>query len=190
MRPRIPPATQDEYWSDRDQGLHHKWEAPEGDEHARLRDPVDYSAIGGPESERVYGRSRSDTGDYPFGRYQGAADRDPYGPRERGGYVKRAGPDHGRVIDPTQSHRGRGPRNYQRADDRLYADVCEALTDDPEVDATHVEVAVHDCEVTLSGYVRTRSEKRRAEDVAERVSGIRDVHNKLRVQSSEGAAAE
>ncbi len=92
MDHRMPPAPETEYWSDRDQVLHHTSEDREREGEARLRDPIDYSAIGGPESERSYGRTRSDTGDYPFGRHQGAGDRDPYGPAERGGYVKRSAP--------------------------------------------------------------------------------------------------
>ena len=43
-------------------------------------------------------------------------------------------------------------------------------------------VRVDDCEVTLEGSVRDRREKRLAEDVAERVAGVRDVHNLLRVK--------
>ncbi len=186
MANRIPHSGQDEYWSDRDQGLHRKWEDSTRDEHARTRDPADYSAIGGPERERSYGRTRSDTGDYPFGPHAGAADRDQYGPVERGGYFKHGGPDHGRPLAPTQSYRGRGPRDYQRADDRIYADVCEALTEDADVDATHIDVAVNGGEVKLTGYVRSRSEKRRTDDVAAHVAGVRDVHNQLRVQSPEG----
>jgi hypothetical protein len=92
MDNRIPPVSVTEYWSDRDQVLHHKGEDPERDEQAQLHDPIDYSAIGGPDSERSYGRTRSDTGDYAFGRHEGAGDRDPYGPAERGGYVKHSGP--------------------------------------------------------------------------------------------------
>ena len=38
-----------------------------------------------------------------------------------------------------------------------------------------------DGEVTLSGSVMSRDQKRRAEDVAERISGVRDVTNQLRV---------
>lgn len=186
MPNRIPHSTQGEYWSDHDQGLHRKWEEPERDEHARMRDPMDYSAIGGPESERSYGRTRSDTGDYPFGPHQGAADRDQYGPVRRGGYLKHGGPGHGHPLVPMQSDRGRGPRDYQRADDRIYAEICEALTDDADVDATHVDVAVSGGDVTLTGYVRTRSEKRRTEDVAASISGARDIYNQLRVQSPEG----
>jgi len=49
------------------------------------------------------------------------------------------------------------------------------------VDASDIDVRVSDCEVTLEGSVRERQEKRIAEDVAERVAGVRDVHNLLRV---------
>jgi hypothetical protein len=38
--------------------------------------------------------------------------------------------------------------------------------------------------VTLAGRVGSRAEKRRAEDVAESVSGVTDVSNQLRVGSS------
>jgi len=179
---RIPHSTQDEYWSERDQGLHHKWEAPEREAAAGLEDPSDYSAVGGPENERAYGRTRSDTGSFPFGRNEGAADRDPYGAnQDRGGYLKLHGPDYGRNHDGSRSYRGHGPRDYRRSDERVYGDVCEALTDDSEVDATHIEVKVSEGEVTLSGTVTSREQKRRAEQVADRIAGVRDVHNQLRM---------
>lgn len=77
--------------------------------------------------------------------------------------------------------RGLGPRNYRRADERIRADVCEALTDDRRVDARRIDVAVDDEVVTLTGCVRSRVEKRRAEDVALRCRGVHDVLNALRV---------
>jgi len=77
--------------------------------------------------------------------------------------------------------RGLGPRNYRRSDERLRADVCEALTDDAYVDARAIEVAVADEVVTLTGCVTSRAEKRRAEDVALRCRGVHDVLNALRV---------
>lgn len=87
------------------------------------------------------------------------------------------------------SFAGRGPRGYQRTDERLREDVCERLTQDPWVDASEIEVTVRGGEVTLSGSVRDRSDKREVEDVAERVSGVREVHNNLRVTSGwEGPA--
>jgi osmotically-inducible protein OsmY len=79
-------------------------------------------------------------------------------------------------------HRGRGPKGYTRSDDRIREEVCDRLTDDPVVDASDVEVNVSNCEVTLSGTVDNREERRRAEDCAERVSGVTHVQNNLRVK--------
>lgn len=79
-------------------------------------------------------------------------------------------------------HRGKGPRNYQRSQDRIREDVCERLTDDAMIDASNVEVRVENNEVVLNGTVHNREEKRRAEDLAEAVAGVRNVENHLRVQ--------
>jgi osmotically-inducible protein OsmY len=88
-------------------------------------------------------------------------------------------------------HRGRGPKGYQRSDDRIREDVDDRLSDDPYVDASEIEVSVSNGEVTLSGTVDGREAKRRAEDIADRVSGVRHVQNNLRVQQGgqrQGAA--
>jgi osmotically-inducible protein OsmY len=78
-------------------------------------------------------------------------------------------------------HAGRGPKGYKRSDERIREDVSEHLTHDAWVDATEIEIEVKDGEVTLTGTVQSREEKRRAEDAVERVSGVRDVHNQIRV---------
>ena len=75
----------------------------------------------------------------------------------------------------------RGPRHYQRPDERIREEVNEALTEDGLVDATHVEGKVDGAVVTLTGFVATHSEKRAAEDCALRVGGVHDVMNALRV---------
>lgn len=80
-------------------------------------------------------------------------------------------------------HRGKGPQGFVRSDERVRELVCEALTDDDEVDATHMEVTVKNGEVVLAGTVEDREMKRRAEDCVERVPGVRDVHNQLRLRS-------
>jgi BON domain-containing protein len=77
---------------------------------------------------------------------------------------------------------GRGPKGYKRSDDRIKEDVCERLTQDPFVDAVEIEVQVRDGEVILTGTVDSRQSKRRAEDIAENVSGVRELHNQIRVQ--------
>ena len=83
---------------------------------------------------------------------------------------------------------GRGPKGYQRSDTRINEDVCDRLCDSAEIDASDIEVRVDNGEVTLTGSVSDRSQKRRAEDLIEQVSGVREVHNNLRVGSADLAA--
>ena len=84
-------------------------------------------------------------------------------------------------------HAGRGPKNWQRSDERIREEVNERLTDHPHIDATEIDVQVKSGEVTLTGTVENRHIKRMAEDLAEGVSGVREVHNQLRAQ---GAVAQ
>jgi hypothetical protein len=78
-------------------------------------------------------------------------------------------------------HRGKGPKNYTRSDDRIREDVSDRLSDDPYLDASEIVVDVKTGEVTLSGHVESRQAKRRSEDCAEAVSGVKHVQNNLRV---------
>jgi osmotically-inducible protein OsmY len=149
----------------------------------------------GPGAERNYG------GDW---------DRD----RRRGGYGGRAGSDEergffDRAADEVSGfgddeaerrrqqdaraegrYRGHGPRGYRRSDDRIRDDVNDRLTDDPYVDASDVDVRVENGEVTLTGTVDSRMVRRRAEDVAETVSGVSHVQNNLRVRQQGGTQRE
>lgn len=84
-------------------------------------------------------------------------------------------------------HRGRGPRGYSRSDERVREDVSDRLTDDAYIDASDIEVTVSGGEVTLTGMVPDRHTKRRAEDVAESVSGVSHVQNNLRVRAQTGS---
>jgi len=83
-------------------------------------------------------------------------------------------------------HRGRGPKGYRRSDERIREDVSDRLTDDAWLDAQGIEVLVSDAEVTLSGTVRSREDKKRAEALAETVSGVDNVQNNLRVDRGMG----
>lgn len=74
---------------------------------------------------------------------------------------------------------GRGPRNYQRSDDRIHEDINDRLTSHPGLDASDVQVMVSKGEVTLSGSVDSRWAKREAEDIADSTLGVTDVHNQL-----------
>ena len=156
--------------------------------------------------DRDYGYRSGDRGgmarpgyDREFGsrqRYQGQGsygyDRDynrnrGRGDRDSGGRYERSPGMAGLYTDLDEGrgrgrHVGRGPSNYQRSDERIHEDVNEELTRHPDLDATHIEVQVKDRIVTLEGTVESRHSKRMAEDCADRVSGIADVQNNLRIQ--------
>lgn len=77
--------------------------------------------------------------------------------------------------------RGRGPKNYTRADHRIHEDVCDRLTEAGAIDASDIDVQVAEGEVTLTGTVPAREQRRAAEDCAEAVSGVTHVQNNIRV---------
>lgn len=113
---------------------------------------------GGRQSASGYGRE----GGYPAGRQAEAA-----------GY--------GSSIGGLGQYSGRGPKGYQRSDDRIREDVCETLTMHPQIDASEVEVRVQGGDVTLTGSVGDRGQKRYAEDALDGIAGVKEVNNQLRV---------
>jgi osmotically-inducible protein OsmY len=149
---------------------------------------------GGTSYVRSYDRDDDRSGH--FGR--GSRDYD-----EERGFFERAGDeirswfgdddaDRRREMDIRRGehHRGRGPKGYQRSDERIREDVNDRLTDDPHIDASDIDVLVSNREVTLNGTVKNRFEKRHAEDLAESVSGVSHVQNNLRVQQHAGMGGE
>lgn len=84
--------------------------------------------------------------------------------------------DLGEPLDPRPS----GPKGWKRRDDRIHDDLCARLTDDSHVDATDLEVIVHDGVVTLAGRVPDRAQRERAYEIAARVRGVVDVIRRLR----------
>ena len=119
------------------------------------------------------GRRHATEGGFAYGNYGGVT---PGGRRYEG--ASDEGPNY---PGTRTSNRGRGPKGYERADERIREDVCERLTDDPHIDASEIEVTVANGEVTLSGTLRSRNAKRRSEYVAEQSRGVKDVHNLIRV---------
>jgi osmotically-inducible protein OsmY len=133
------------------------------------------------EYESPYARVYERGSNYPGGSYGGESMR---GGSQYGQY----GYGSSRAIQKgteSQQFRGRGPRGYQRSDERIREDVCDCLTEDPSVDATDVEVDVKSGEVTLTGTVGSREQKRRAADVIEDLPGVKDVQNNLRVSTEQ-----
>src|SRR5690242_18286939 len=74
---------------------------------------------------------------------------------------------------------GVGPQNYQRSDHRIQEDINDRLTEHPDLDARNINVQAQNGEVTLNGWVNSRRDKRIAEDIADSVSGVKNVSNNL-----------
>jgi osmotically-inducible protein OsmY len=69
-----------------------------------------------------------------------------------------------------------------RSDQDIKRDVEEELRWDPDIDATDIAVTVHGGVVTLTGFVRSYSQKYQAEVDAKRVAGVVAVANDLEVR--------
>ncbi len=125
---------------------------------------------------------------YGSGGYGGSSSYGQQG--QQRGFLDRAtdevsswfGDDDARRRREMDEHRGRGPKGYTRSDERIREDVNDRLTDDGWLDASDIEVEVSGSEVTLTGQVNSRAEKRRAEDIADGISGVKHVQNNLRVK--------
>ncbi|MFC0103651.1 BON domain-containing protein [Sphingopyxis terrae] len=93
-------------------------------------------------------------------------------------------PSYGRIAQSPRgkSRVGMGPRAYQRADALICEDICERMMADSRLDASRLDVRVAAGEVSLSGAVDSRQSRRRAEDIAEAVRGVRHVRSDLRIQ--------
>ncbi|HYZ32903.1 MAG TPA: BON domain-containing protein, partial [Crenalkalicoccus sp.] len=69
-----------------------------------------------------------------------------------------------------------------RSDIDIKRDVEAELQSDPDIDATDIAVAVKNGVVTLSGFVRSYSQKWEAERAAKRVAGVVGVANDIEVR--------
>lgn len=122
--------------------------------------------FGGPGYQEESGREGSGRGErgHLWGQQQGRA------------AGERAGEEGGR------GYRGRGPKNYVRADDRICEEINDLLMASDEVDPSEVEVHVEHGEVILRGTAQSKEEKRRMEDLAGGVLGVQEVLNHLRIR--------
>lgn len=79
---------------------------------------------------------------------------------------------------------GAGEKTGQYVDDAtITSKVKTAFATDKTVSAMEVSVDTNNGNVRLSGFVDSEAEKRRAEEIARSVSGVRTVTNALVVQS-------
>lgn len=171
---------QDHYRGSRDRGQ--DWRGREG-----RQSTLDYMGYADPYGWPTYIPYAA--GDFGRSTY----DRGRHRPRDRHdrGFLERAGDevlswfgDEEAQRRRDRDHRGRGPADYVRSDDRIREDVNDRLTEDYWVDASRIGVTVSGGEVTLDGTVDGKRAKRRAEDLADDVTGVKHVQNNLRIDSA------
>lgn len=69
------------------------------------------------------------------------------------------------------------------SDARILAEVKAKITADGDLNPLNIDVDVDDAVVTLSGIVASSARRAKAESLARSVSGVRHVHNELKVKS-------
>jgi osmotically-inducible protein OsmY len=87
-----------------------------------------------------------------------------------------------RTWGEEQYREDRQEAGVRRPDEQLAHEIHEILTNDPELDATDIEVVVQGGAVTLSGAVHSTDSKLLAEELLESLPGVRQVHNRLTVE--------
>lgn len=80
----------------------------------------------------------------------------------------------------------RGPKGYQRSDERLREDISERLMMSSSVDSSEVTVNVSSGKVTLEGTVPDRYMKHYIEDLVDACPGVQDIDNRIRVDANSG----
>lgn len=114
-----------------------------------------------------------------------------YGARYPGGYTSdldegrfqtASREDMGERMGSQARPRNRGPKNWQRSDERIQDEICEHLARERDIDVSDVSVSVQQGTVTLTGTVDDRRAKHLIEDLADDCAGVRDVENRLRVR--------
>lgn len=151
----------------------------------------------GGRGQGSYGQSQHEMGNYGGGHGNFGTQSGNYGGMgsygSRGGNYDNQGYSQGNYgSQGTYGSQGdggrsqfRAPKGYTRSDDRIREDICDRLGTLSGVDPSEVEVAVRDGEVTISGTVRERWQKHQIENTADAISGVKDVHNQLRVKQQD-----
>ena len=81
-----------------------------------------------------------------------------------------------------ENFRGIGPKGYTRADELIEEEVNNTLMRSPYIDASEIEVKVKDGVVQLSGSVEDRNSRFDAEMEIERITGVKDIENNIKVK--------
>jgi len=151
---------------------------------ARSREAYSYAPRSWREREFEPDFSSHYEGEFGRGRFDELEDWER--PRElpqQQGYRRQFGGFGSSRYETRGRYAGRGPKGYQRSDERLKEEVCDRLTADPDIDASEIEVSVENGEVTLGGTIADRHMKRDTEDCVEAIPGVHQVHNRIRIEA-------
>ncbi|MCD6011970.1 MAG: hypothetical protein K0Q79_1832 [Flavipsychrobacter sp.] len=167
--------TMDPQWDTRSQQMHNstnqnRWNEDHNNPQSNYRNNQSWGQF----MQRNTGTGSGNTGSNYGGNYSGGMGTynrsENLAINERGSMHSNYGP-----------HKGKGPKGYQRSAERIKEDLNDLLMDDGVLDASNIEVTIENNEVILSGTVASREEKRRAEDLAESITGVNNVENRLHV---------
>lgn len=92
---------------------------------------------------------------------------------------RRGEPETGKA-ERNRDHRGKGPRNYRRSDERILEDIIDRVSANG-IDASDVDISIDEGEVTLTGNIAARRFRRLLVDLVEEVPGVRHVDNCIRL---------
>lgn len=90
-------------------------------------------------------------------------------------------PESGVNRDQTNLHSQRDQQGYRRSDERIREIITDLIEAEKSIDGRDVDVRVHNGEVSVRGYVPDDDARRKIQTIIDRVPGIRDVSNSLRV---------
>ena len=76
----------------------------------------------------------------------------------------------------------RGPKGYERSDERLKEDISERMYANEDFDVSDVTIEVAKGVVTLDGNVADRYSKYMIEEMVDSIPGVKDVDNRLRIR--------
>ena len=163
--------------------------------YARYGSQSDYGAPGGYGGDRIYRQSGPQFP--PTGGSARYGNQVSYGQGVYGGYGQgdmgtgtgQGGQSWGNwgqsgVMGRSQH---RGPKGYQRSDERLKEDICERLIARWDIDSSEVSVDVQNGKVMLEGTVPDRRMRHEIENLVDDCYGVQDIENQVRVQSSYGS---
>jgi hypothetical protein len=80
---------------------------------------------------------------------------------------------------------GVGSDGRKPSDERIEREMNDHLAEHSYIDATEIVVTVKDSEVTLDGSVPDDDQKHYVEEVAQKVSGVTHVHNRLKIKNTQ-----